>query len=198
MNEHPVQRVPVLAAVEALTQAMRVWDEDCFRHSLNTAAYAAAIARELGMDAEAADEVRIGALLHDIGKMGVDLGVLRKPGRLDDHEAEHVHLHPEIGASILERVLPQSVVDCAVAHHEQPDGRGYPRRLTEAQIPVAAMICRVADVLDSLMTPQTYRGALSLEEALAELRDGAGTRYGATVVAALVRLIERDELQIAA
>jgi len=60
------------------------------------------------------------------------------------------------------------------------------------------MICRVADVLDSLMTPQTYRGALSLEEALAELRDGAGTRYGATVVEALVRLIERDELQIAA
>jgi len=79
MNEHPVQRVPVIAAVEALTQAMRVWDEDCFRHSVNTAAYAAAIARELGMDAEAADEVRIGALLHDIGKMGVDLGVLRKP-----------------------------------------------------------------------------------------------------------------------
>jgi len=198
MNEQPVQRVPVIAAVEALTQAMRVWDEHSFRHSLNTAAYARALARELGMDAEAAEEVRIGALLHDIGKMGLDLSVLKKPGRLDNHEAEHVHRHPEIGASILERVLPQPIVDCALAHHEQPDGRGYPHRLTESQIPVSAMVCRVADVLDSLTTPQTYRAALSLEAAIAELRDGAGTRYSSSVVEALVRLVERDELPAAA
>ncbi|MEX0750433.1 MAG: HD domain-containing phosphohydrolase, partial [Dehalococcoidia bacterium] len=126
------------------------------------------------------------------------LGVLKKPGRLDEHEAEHVHLHPGMGAAILERVLPQPIVDCAAAHHEQPDGGGYPRGLREPQIPLAAMICRVADVLDSLTTPQSYRPAMSLEAAMAELRDGAGTRYSAHVVAALAGLIERNELAPAA
>lgn len=198
MNDDVVQRVPVTAAVEALTQAMRVWDEHSFRHSLNTAGYAAALAREMGVREEAAEEVRVGALLHDIGKMGLDLQVLKKPGRFEDHEAEHVHAHPAIGASILERVLPQTIVDCAVAHHEQPDGRGYPRRLAGPQIPLAAAICRVADVLDSLTTPQTYRAALSLSEAMDELQDGSGSRYSAEVVAALVRLVARDELPFAA
>jgi putative nucleotidyltransferase with HDIG domain len=196
--DQPAQRIPVIHAVEALTHAMRVWDEDSFRHCVSTAYYARSIARELGIEGEAAEEVRIGALLHDIGKMGVDLVVLKKPGRLDDHEAEHVHRHPGMGASILERVLPQPIVDCAMAHHEQPDGRGYPRGLTDAQIPLAAGICRVADVLDSLTTPQTYRPALSLDDALAELQDGAGTRYSSPVVATLLRLVERGELSLAA
>jgi putative nucleotidyltransferase with HDIG domain len=198
MSEQPSQRIPVIHAVEALTHAMRVWDEESFRHCVKTAEYAIAIARELGMEEEAAEDVRIGALLHDIGKMGVDLSVLRKPGQLDEREAEHVHLHPGMGASILERVLPKPIVDCAAAHHEQPDGQGYPHGLTEAQIPLAALVCRVADVLDSLTTPQTYREALSIDEALAELRDGAGSRYSARVVEALLRLVERRELLPAA
>jgi putative nucleotidyltransferase with HDIG domain len=198
MSDQPAQRIPVIHAVEALTHAMRVWDEESFRHCVKTADYAAAIARELGLDAEATEDARIGALLHDIGKMGVDLGVLKKPGSLDEHEAEHVHLHPGMGAAILERVLPQPIVDCAAAHHEQPDGRGYPYGLTEPQIPLVAMICRVADVLDSLTSPQTYRGAMTEDEALAELRDGAGTRYSARVVDALFRLIARNELSTAA
>jgi putative nucleotidyltransferase with HDIG domain len=198
MSEQPAQRIPVIHAVEALTHAMRVWDEESFRHCMQTAEYAAAIARKLGIEGEAAEHVHIGALLHDIGKMGVDLSVLRKPGQLDDREAEHVHLHPGMGASILERVLPQPIVDCAAAHHEQPDGQGYPHGLTEAQIPLTALICRVADVFDSLTTPQTYREALSVDEALAELRDGAGTRYSARAVEALLALIERGDLASAA
>jgi putative nucleotidyltransferase with HDIG domain len=198
MSDQPVQRIPVIHAVEALTHAMRVWDEESFRHCLKTADYAASIARELGLEAEAVEHARVGALLHDIGKMGVDLNVLKKPGALDDHEAEHVHLHPGMGAAILERMLPQPIVDCAAAHHEQPDGRGYPHGLAEPQIPLVAMICRVADVLDSLTTPQTYRDAMTEEEALAELRGGAGSRYSARVVDALLRLIERRELSTAA
>jgi putative nucleotidyltransferase with HDIG domain len=191
-------RIPVIHAVEALTHAMRVWDEESFRHCVKTSEYAAALARELGVESEDAEYVRIGALLHDIGKMGVDLAVLKKPGSLDEHEAEHVHLHPEMGASILERVLPQPIVDCAAAHHEQPDGKGYPRGLVERQIPLGALICRVADVLDSLTTEQTYRGPLSLEDTLAELKSGSGTLYSRPVVDALLNLVERRELSIAA
>jgi putative nucleotidyltransferase with HDIG domain len=198
MSEQQAQRIPVLHAVEALTHAMRVWDEATLRHCIQTAGYAAAIARELGLEDESVEHARIGSLLHDIGKMGVDLNVLKKPGSLDDHEAEHVHLHPGMGAAILERVLPQPIVDCALAHHEQPDGNGYPHGLREPQIPLVAMICRVADVFDSLTTHQSYRPALSIEDAVAELRDGAGTRYSARVVEALLRLAARDELDPAA
>lgn len=184
--------------VEALSQAMTVWDEGSYRHCLATSEYAEAIGRELGIEGDELEWVRIGSLLHDIGKMGVDLAVLKKPGRLEAGETELVRMHSAAGAAILRRVLPQTAVDCAQDHHEQPDGRGYPRGLVEPEIPIAALICRVADVLDSLTTDQTYRDAMSLTAAMRELRDGAGSRYSATVVEALERLIERDELLIAA
>ncbi len=196
--QHSAAGLGIADTVDALAQAMRVWDADSYEHCVRTAEYAAAIARDLCLSGEAAEHVRIGALLHDIGKMGVDLNVLKKPGSLDAEEAEHIHMHPEMGESILARVLPQPIVDCAAAHHEQPDGRGYPRGLTEEAIPLGALICRVADVLDSLTSDQTYRPAMTLAETLAELRDGAGTRYSARIVEALLGLIEREDLRVAA
>jgi HD-GYP domain-containing protein (c-di-GMP phosphodiesterase class II) len=152
----------------------------------------------MGIEGDDAEHVRLGALLHDIGKIGVDLAVLRKPGRLDEAEEERVRAHPGMGASILERVLPAAIVECAAAHHEQPDGKGYPRGLRGEDIAVGALICRVADVLDALTTAQAYRAALTLDEALGELRDGAGTRYAPAVVEALCRLVERRGVGLAA
>lgn len=184
--------------VEALVQAMVVWDDANYTHCLRTADYAEAIARDLGLDAAAVRWVRLGSLLHDIGKIGVELAVLRKPDKLDAGERESVALHPEMGASILERVLPPAIVDCAAAHHEQPDGNGYPSGLKEADIPLAALICRVADVFDSLTTDQTYRPAMSLPEAISELRAGAGVLYSSRVVNSALRLIEQDQLRAAA
>ncbi len=184
--------------VDALVQAMVVWDDDNYRHCLRTAEYAATIAAAMGLIGEAAEHVRFGALLHDIGKISVDLAVLRKPTSLDADERASVHLHPAAGASILARVLPAAIVECAASHHEQPDGNGYPEGLTEDAIPLGALICRVADVLDSLTTDQTYRPAVSLEDALAELRDGAGTRYSKRVVDVLLGLIERQQLRLVA
>lgn len=184
--------------VDALTQAMAVWDEESYRHSIRTAAYAEAIAREVGLSGEPLELVRIGALLHDIGKMGIAMAVLKKPGALAEDETEHVRQHPGMGEMILGRVLPETVVECAAAHHEQPDGGGYPQGLLEDDIPLTALICRVADVLDSLTSDQTYRPAMSIEQALDELRDGAGTRYSAGIVRALFALVEKSELRLAA
>lgn len=184
--------------VEALTQAMTVWDPESYGHSLRTAQYAEAIGREVGLSGEALEIVRVGSLLHDIGKMGIEMSILKKPGALDEYETQHVQEHPESGATILARVMPQAVVDCALAHHEQPDGGGYPRGLKEHEIPLPALICRVADVLDSLTSDQTYRPAMTQREALDELLDGAGTRYSAGVVRALFAVTERNELRSAA
>ena len=165
---------------------MIVWDQVEYGHARRTADYAAQIATEMGIVGERAEHIRIGALLHDIGKIGLDLALLRKPGKLDADETEFVHLHPAMGASILQRVLPAEVVECAGAHHEQPDGKGYPAGLADPHIPIGAAICRVADVLDSLTTAQTYRGALDLEAAIAELKSGTGTLYNRAVVDALL------------
>ena len=186
------------ATVDSLTQAMSVWDPHNHQHCVRTSDYAAALCEELDIAGDEAEHVRIGALLHDVGKMAVDLAILRKPDSFDDEEWRHVKIHPAAGAEILARMMPQTVVDCAEYHHEQPDGRGYPHELREHQIPLAAMICRVADVLDSLTTDQSYRPAMSLEEALAELRDGAGTRYSERVVVALFAQVERRRLRPAA
>jgi putative nucleotidyltransferase with HDIG domain len=184
--------------VDALTQAMKVWDPHNYQHCVRTSEYAAALCDELDIRGDEAEHVRIGALLHDVGKMAVDLAILRKPDSFDDEEWRHVKIHPAAGAEILARMMPQTVVDCAEYHHEQPDGRGYPHQLREHQIPLSAMICRVADVLDSLTTDQSYRPAMTLEEALAELSDGAGTRYSERVVVALFAQIERRRFRPAA
>ncbi len=192
-NENGLQ-----ATVDALAQAMIVWDDHNYQHCIRTAGYAAAIARQMGLADEQTEHIRLGALLHDIGKIGVDLVVVRKPARLDADERETMKQHPEMGASILERVLPKQIVECAASHHEQPDGHGYPLGLTLEQIPLGALICRVADVFDSLTTQQAYRPAMSPDDALAELRDGAGTRYCARIVASLIALCERNELRPAA
>jgi putative nucleotidyltransferase with HDIG domain len=191
-------RIDFADAVDALVQTLIVWDEDAYEHCRRTAEYAEAIGREMGIPHDELALIRTGSLLHDIGQMGVSLAILRKPGVLDEHEQERVRLHPLMGASILERVLPSSIVECAAAHHEQPDGLGYPRGLREAEIPRSALICRVADVLDSLTTVQSYRPALTLEAAVDELRDGAGTRYSASVVDALMRLLDSSRGALAA
>jgi putative nucleotidyltransferase with HDIG domain len=185
-------------AITALTASLAVWDLDNLGHCQRTADYAAALARELGVSGQEAEHVRIGALLHDIGKMGVDLALLRKDSGLDDSERARVQMHPAMGVSILERVLPEPIVQIAASHHEQPDGGGYPDGLTEEQTPIGALICRVADVFDSLTTDQSFRPAMTLEAALSELRAGAGTRYSARVVDALLALLDRQELSLAA
>jgi putative nucleotidyltransferase with HDIG domain len=185
-------------AVATLIASLAVWDEENLHHCQRTATYASALAREVGIEGEEAEHIRIGALLHDIGKMGVDLALLRKESGFDDSERARVQMHPAMGVSILERVLPEPIVRIAASHHEQPDGEGYPDGLTEEQTPIGALICRVADVFDSLTTDQSFRPAMTLEAALSELRVGAGTRYSARVVDALLRLLDRQELNLAA
>lgn len=198
-RKHPAHGgIGLEAAVAALLQAMIVWDADNYHHCLRSADYAAAICVELGITGTDAEHIRIGALLHDIGKLGVGLAVLNKPEELDTPERASVHRHAEMGASILDRVLPPSIVELVRDHHEQPDGNGYPRGLRAGEISRGAAICRVAEVLDALTTDQPYRGAMSLEAALTELRDGAGTRYDERTVVALFALIERRQLRPAA
>jgi putative nucleotidyltransferase with HDIG domain len=173
-------------AIRALATALDARDPYTAGHSERVAIASVAIGRVMHLSAEDLDTVRLGALLHDIGKIGVPDHVLRKPGPLTAAEYETIKEHPVLGARIL-RVVPFLArhIPIVELHHERPDGRGYPRGLHGEDIPVAAAIVHVADAYDAMISTRAYRTARASDEALRELWRGAGTEFHAEAVYAL-------------
>ncbi len=181
------------AVVLGLANALELRDRETSRHSHRVAEFARELALELGITADPAlDELRVGALLHDIGKVGVPDAILRKPGPLADEEWIEMQRHPEYGWRIL-RDLPDfgGAAELVLVSHERWDGRGYPRGLAGDEIPLAARIFSVADAWDSMTSDRTYRRALPLDEALQEISDRAGTQFDPEVVEAFFRVTAR-------
>jgi HD-GYP domain-containing protein (c-di-GMP phosphodiesterase class II) len=159
-------------------------------HSNAVARYAAAIARELGLPADSIERVSFGGMVHDVGKIGVPESVLRKPGWLSAEDWHEVRRHPELGARILAGARLEDVSEWVLAHHERPDGTGYPAGLAGSEIPVEARILAVADAYEAMTSHRVYRAALAPEQARAELVDGSGTQFDARVVDAFLRVLD--------
>jgi len=152
-------------------------------HSHRVSAYSEALARDFGLSKQEVDDIRIGALLHDIGKIGVPDEVLRKHERLTKEEFDLMKQHPTIGRRVLEQIAHfDKYLDAVELHHENLDGTGYPRGLRGEQIPVAARIVKVADVYDALSTDRPYRKAMSREEVHDVLRKGSGSHFDRMLV----------------
>ncbi len=162
-------------------------------HSHRVSAYARQIAAELaapGLDLGTVDH---GALLHDIGKLGVPESILQKPGSLTDDERVIMMSHSHIGAELVAGVHVLAPLSSVIRHHhERWDGGGYPDRLAGSAIPLEARIVAVADALDAITTDRPYRAARTMAEALEELRRGAGTHFDPEVVAAALRVFPAD------
>jgi diguanylate cyclase (GGDEF)-like protein/putative nucleotidyltransferase with HDIG domain len=188
----------VQRAVVTVTAALGVRDAATLEHCQRVSSLAAAIADELGLTPAEIETVRLGGLLHDIGKIGVRDDVLLKPAALDGDGRAAIERHPGLGRSILGRALPRPVLDCVAAHHEQPDGNGYPLGLKGEQIPRSAAIVRVADVFDALTREQPWRGPLSSQQALGEMLVGRGTQFDADAVDALVEVLAHGRALAAA
>jgi putative nucleotidyltransferase with HDIG domain len=136
------------------------------------------------------DVLRLGALLHDIGKIGISDNVLRKPGALTPEEFETIKEHPGLGARIMRSVpFLAAHVPIVELHHERPDGRGYPYGLTSGETPLLARIVHVADAFDAMTSARAYRPARPVADAIRELRRCAGTQFDADVVQALIRAL---------
>ena len=178
-----------LGVIGALAAALDARDRYTAGHSERVAALSVVIGRELALADHELDMLRLGALLHDIGKIGVPDAVLRKPGTLTDEEFALIERHPAIGARILEPLrLPPEVLAIVELHHEQPDGHGYPHGLRRAQIPRLAAIVHGADAFDAITSARAYRPGRPISDALAELAKHAGTGFDHDVVRVLTSL----------
>lgn len=166
-------------------------------HLQRVAQWGRRVAERLGLPPERCELVYEAALLHDIGKTVLDERILNKPGRLTPREWEQVQHHPQLGAEILSNVpFLNPIVPWIAYHHERPDGRGYPYGLQGDQIPLEARIIAVVDAFDAMIGGEApsqqrqYRRALSIEEALKELRRGAGTQFDPQVVTVFEQVVQ--------
>ncbi len=167
-------------------------------HSERVAALARTIGRHLNLGEEVQHRVWIAALLHDVGKIGVEDRILQKGGELATEEFEQMKAHTVIGAEILAPIEQlREMIPAVRWHHENWNGRGYPDGLQGERIPLLARIVAVADTVDAVTTDRPYQRAYSLEEAVATVRRLAGTRFDAKVVTAFLRAYERGEVKVA-
>lgn len=182
----------LMDALRSLATAIETRDDYTGGHVERVARYAAATGRELGLRGEELRALWVGALLHDVGKIGVRDDVLKKPGALTAEEYDEMKRHPEIGATIMERSSFLRPGLPAVLHHQERfDGSGYPAGLSGEAISLQGRIVAVVDTFDAIVSSRPYRNGSSGEHALEEIRRNAGTQFDPAVVEAFMRASAR-------
>ncbi|WP_433219115.1 HD-GYP domain-containing protein [Microtetraspora malaysiensis] len=180
------------ATIAALCQAVETKDYYTRGHCTRVSRASSMIAEEIGMGTERLRAIRYAGMLHDVGKLGVPTKVLQKDGKLTEEEFAAIQLHPMRGLEIVHGI---DFLDEAFAgimhHHERQDGKGYPMGLAGDEIPEFARIIAVADAFDSMTSDRAYRKAKSIEEAVTELRKGAGTQFDPVMVNTFIKALDR-------
>jgi len=185
-----------LGTVKALAAAIDGKDPYTRGHSERVSRFAVATAQGLGLPTEEIERIRISALLHDVGKIGIDDRVLKKPAALTDEEFKVMKTHPQKGYKIMSQIpAMRDFLPGMYMHHEMINGGGYPQGLSGDQIPMQARIVSVADTFDAMTTERPYQHAMDLEAALTRLKSFVGTRYDARVVAAFIAACEAGRIR---
>jgi putative two-component system response regulator len=178
-----------LGAIESLVSALEAKDRYTAGHSRRVADIAVEIGNELGLSKEAVDDLHWGGLLHDVGKIAVDQMIQNKPGKLTKEEYEHIMIHAHIGAGIVRPVVNENVVEMIEHHHDRYDGHGLHQTVSGSEIPLAARILALADAFDAMTSERPYRAAMSIEEAITEIRRCMSTQFDPVVATAFLRKI---------
>src|SRR3984957_9643519 len=188
-----------LGSIRMLAAAIDEKDPYTRGHSGRVAKYSILIAQQLGLAADELEKIRISALLHDVGKIGVDDRVLKKPGALTPEEFALMKQHPLKGANIMRPVAQlKEMLPGIELHHEHVDGGGYPHGIQGDEIPLMARIIAVADTLDAMTTNRPYQTAMDLEFAMNRIVALANTKFDAAVVDALSRVVKAGKLRLTA
>ncbi len=184
-----------VGTVKALAAAIDGKDKYTRGHSERVARISVAIGREMGLNEDELEALRISALLHDIGKIAIDDNILKKPAALTKEEFEIMKTHPQKGYKIMSQIpAMKDFLPGMYMHHEMVNGEGYPQGLSDDQIPLQAKIVSVADTFDAMTIDRPYSKGMLLPEALSSIKSLVGTRYDAAVVEALVRGCESGEI----
>src|SRR5215831_14212114 len=185
-----------LGTVKGLAAAIDGKDPYTRGHSERVSRFSVATAQGLGLSADEIEKIRVSALLHDVGKIGIDDRVLKKPAALTDDEFEIMKTHPQKGYKIMSQIpAMRDFLPGMYMHHEMINGEGYPQGLKGEQIPMQARIVSVADTFDAMTTERPYQQAMDLESALTRLKSLVGTRYEARVVAAFIAACEVGQIR---
>lgn len=185
MREHELEDART-DAIRRLGIASEYRDNETGMHIMRMTHYAAAIAKEMGVDEDERERLIIAAPMHDVGKIGISDAILHKPGKLTDDEFESMKAHTSIGAELLsgDDELLRSARQIALNHHENWDGSGYPFGLRGEDIPLFGRICSVADVFDALVSQRPYKKSWELDDAIAFIKQESGKKFDPTVVKA--------------
>ena len=182
-----------LQVVSSLAAAIDTKDEYTKGHSSRVAEYARLIAKRSGFTEARQDEIYMLGLLHDVGKIGIPVGLLNKPGVLTDEEFAQIKKHSAMGASILKNIANNPKFEqCAMYHHERYDGSGYPSGLKGTEIPEEARIIAVADAYDAMSSDRSYRSHLTQDEIKNELELGMGTQFDPKFAGVMLAIVEED------
>ena len=168
----------MMGLLHAMVAAVDAKDAYTCGHSVRVGLYARCLAEAAGYDQRIAERCYLAGLLHDVGKIGIDDAVLRKPGRLTEEEFAQIQRHPEIGYRILKGISQvQDILPGVLYHHEKYNGRGYPKKLLGERIPLMGRLLCIADSFDAMTSSRTYRTAMSVEEAMAEIHKCRGSHF---------------------
>ncbi|MGI8733266.1 MAG: HD domain-containing phosphohydrolase [Pyrinomonadaceae bacterium] len=185
-----------LGTVKALAAAIDGKDPYTRGHSERVSRVSMAIAQRLDLSDEECEKIRVSALLHDVGKIGIDDKILKKPAALTDEEYEIMKQHPQKGYKILSQIPAiKEFLPGMYMHHEMINGEGYPQGLKGEEIPLMALIVSVADTFDAMTTDRPYQRAMKFEDAVARIQSFVGTRYDERVVAAFAKACEEGQIR---
>jgi len=179
-----------LGAIDALVFALEAKDKYTGGHSRRVSEIAVAVGKELGLSTQDMEDLRWGSLLHDIGKIAIDEAVQNKPGKLTFEEYEHIMTHAHVGASIVGPVVNGKITKMIEHHHDHYNGSGLHQIVSGRDIPLEARILAVADAFDAMTSSRPYRGAMSIAQAVEEIRRCADTQFDPTVVTAFLRTVQ--------
>ncbi|OGO77285.1 MAG: hypothetical protein A2Y23_02595 [Clostridiales bacterium GWB2_37_7] len=179
--------------VKSLSQAIEVKDPYTQGHSMRVGEYAVALGKRLKLSNKKLENLKMAAILHDIGKIGIEESILNKPGKLTEEEFDKIKTHPENGYKIIQDIeFLKDVSEIVLNHHEKMDGTGYPNGKRQDEIRKEAAILSIADVYDALTSDRPYRKALTVEQAFAIIEEGKGKHFDAQLAEEFMDMIKEQ------